>query len=462
MAMPRFAGLLGALMLAALPGLALAQYADVQCVQERLPLLGDYDPGPADGVAGERTLTAAAAYAADTGLDLPPLSNETAAEWCAALTEASTVPLPHITGIDAVTRLFQQPFDRDWFGAGWSDNDLASLPGLLAGLTDVNGAFVGVEDWRDGLVTVFEHAEVPTEITLDDHNRITYLWFNSPIPIGDDLQNYVDQIAALPGDLSVLVTTNGEPVASYRPDEPLAVGSAAKLAVLKAVAAAVAGGRLTWDQVVRLDRDWYSLPGGFLQTWPVGTAVTIETLVDLMISISDNTATDALIDIVGRDAVQAETARNNPFVTTVELWKLKAVGSEDLLDRWVAADADGRRAILAELAEMPLPAAADIRRDYTGGAEWTMTASEICHVLDSVAGLPVFTINPGPARPDLWSSVAYKGGSEVGVLNLSERLVAADGTVHCVVATWNSTEPLDDDAMTRIFTSIVRTLARSG
>src|SRR5690606_39753601 len=44
-----------------------------------------------------------------------------------------------------------------------------------------------------------------------------------------------------------------------------------------------------------------SLPTGILQEWPVGTPMTIQSLATLMISISDNTATDVLLRVAGRD-----------------------------------------------------------------------------------------------------------------------------------------------------------------
>ncbi len=67
-----------------------------------------------------------------------------------------------------------------------------------------------------------------------------------------------------------------------------------------------------------------------------------------------------------------------------------------------------------------------------------MTATELCTLLDRVSDSPAFTINPGVADAQKWRSVAFKGGSDSGVLNLSTRVVAQDGTVHCAVVTWNN------------------------
>ncbi len=51
------------------------------CVQEELAGLG-YQPGPADGVLGRRSVGAANLFAGDTGLTLPDLTDDTAGQWC--------------------------------------------------------------------------------------------------------------------------------------------------------------------------------------------------------------------------------------------------------------------------------------------------------------------------------------------------------------------------------------------
>ena len=91
-----------------------------------------------------------------------------------------------------------------------------------------------------------------------------------------------------------------------------AVGSAFKLAVLAALKDQVAAGALAWDDVATLEAGHISLPSGILQAWPVGSPLTIHTLASLMISVSDNTATDALIALLGRDLIESYTTLNHP------------------------------------------------------------------------------------------------------------------------------------------------------
>ena len=180
-----------------------------------------------------------------------------------------------------------------------------------------------------------------------------------------------------------------------------------------------------------------------------------------MISLSDNTATDALIRVLGREAVDAVSPRNAPFLTTREAFILKAAGHATLRREWGAADAAARRGLLTRIAGLPLPTADGLEPGATSGVEWFFTAEELCALLDATHDLPPFAVNPGPVESG-WRSVAYKGGSEVGVLNLSALVVAGSGRRHCVVATWNDAEALEQERLLEPFRAILRLLHDEG
>lgn len=164
-----------------------------------------------------------------------------------------------------------------------------------------------------------------------------------------------------------------------------------------------------------------------------------------MISISDNTATDALIHLLGRERVEAHAPGNRPFLTTREAFVLKDPHRQDLLERHRAADGGRRRSILEETRERDLPRA-DI---FAGGplaldVEWFFSARDLCDLMARVEDLPLMGINPGVADPGIWYRVAFKGGSAPGVLNLTTGLVVGAGTFHCVAAAWNDEGALDE------------------
>ncbi|WP_373047449.1 serine hydrolase [Vulgatibacter sp.] len=76
-------------------------------------------------------------------------------------------------------------------------------------------------------------------------------------------------------------------------------------AVVAELVRATEAGERRWDEVVRLAPEAYSLPSVLLQDWPAGAPVTLQTLATLMISRSDNTATDQLVHLLGRERIEA-------------------------------------------------------------------------------------------------------------------------------------------------------------
>jgi beta-lactamase class A len=349
--------------------------------------------------------------------------------------------------------------DTGRFAAGFlAKVPAAQLTQIVAGLKRDFGRLIGVDAAGSGFVLRFERARIPARISLDPDGRVIGLWFGAAQAEGD-IDSLVAAIKALPGRTSLLVTTDGKPVAAHEAAAPLAVGSAAKLAVLLALKRAVSQQHLGWDTVVKLDPHWKSLPSSLLQDWPEATPLTVATLAHLMISVSDNTATDALIRILGREVVESASPRNTPFLTTHEFFTLKTSESAPLRVEWQNGDATRRRAILDRISGAALPSPAAISPTATPDIEWFMTAQELCALLEATADLPSVGINSGPVDRKYWRSVAYKGGSETGVLNLSSLLTGKDGSTHCVVATWNGDGPLDENKLIAPYLGIVGRLA---
>jgi beta-lactamase class A len=360
----------------------------------------------------------------------------------------------------ALARLFSgTPARSDWFTPAFlAQVPAATVTAVVAKLIGRHGPFRDAARTGDGWSVHLAEADVPVRCALDDRGRIAGLLFQPAVRTIGALADHVGAIAALPGRSAVLVVTDGRVRSEHGSAVPLAVGSAFKLAVLHAVAAACDRGRLAWAQVVPLDPLWRSLPTGILQDWPDGTPLTVAALANLMISMSDNTATDALIHLVGRASVEAVTPRNAPFLSTREAFILKDEANAALRQDWLEADATGRRALLARLAGLPVPRPDGLARAVTAGVEWFLTAAELRGLLEATHHLPPFRISSGMVPPGRWRSVAYKGGSETGVLNLSALVAAESGARHCVVATWNDVEALDPERLLEPFRGILRIL----
>ena len=217
-------------------------------------------------------------------------------------------------------------------------------------LTAQLGPIVGVEsveqtgENKAQITLRFEKATAagPMTLSASEPYKIEGLLLNDIRPVASDADDISADLSALPGSAAAWFgPLDGDPLFTYGdPARQYALGSAFKLYVLAALSRAVSEGRLSWDQVVPLDAK--SFPSGIMQKWPDGAPVTLQTAATLMISISDNTATDLVLKTVGRDAVEAEMRASGhadlgktlPFLTTREMFVIKA---SDLGETYAAA-----------------------------------------------------------------------------------------------------------------------------
>lgn len=371
----------------------------------------------------------------------------------------------------ALERLFTlRPAKAEWFAPAFlSQVAPAQIDQIIAQLEAQLGKYQAVRPEGQDFVVELEKGLVPTKIALDAQGRIAGLLFQTPRPKVNSLEAALAGFRGLPGRVSVLVLEDGQSKASLNPDEPLAVGSAFKLAVLAALKAEIESGKRKWSDVVELRPEWKSLPSGVLHTWPNGSPLTLHTLAAEMISISDNTAADALISILGREAVEAVAPRNRPFLTTKEAFALKNPANKALLERYLKGDATVRAALLPELKNAPLPTEADFTRGPLAlQVEWFFSVRELCTLMERVQSLPLMSINPGVANPADWARVAFKGGSEPGVLNLTTGLETPlspqsregkGGKRYCISATWNNPqEALDEQKFITLYSGLLEAL----
>lgn len=256
-----------------------------------------------------------------------------------------------------------------------------------------------------------------------------------------------------------LVDGDWEPVHERGAGQAGPMGSVFKLYVLGAVQRAVLTGDISWEQSLEIDDSIRSLPTGVLQDLPSGTTVTVAEAAEKMISISDNTATDLLIRLVGRDAVEEmademghhDPALLRPLLMTREAFRL---GWTDpaLRDRYGAADAAERRRMLAGLPDDPLSLDDLTLTDvaWRHDIDWFATASDILRAhrflqaaaADDPTVRRILAINHGvEIDAERWPYVAYKGGSNPGVLAMSWYLEDPSGVPHGLVVQLASDDP---------------------
>lgn len=318
------------------------------------------------------------------------------------------------------------------------------------------------EGTRAALEIRFERGIARGGIAIDpaEGNRVSELQFtqmDSLAVAGDTPDAIAAELAALPGTVNALFAPlgGGAPVMGLDAARPLALGSTFKLYVLAALAEDVKAGRRKWSDVVPLSEKSY--PSGRLQDWPKGAPVTLHTLASLMISISDNTATDQLVRLLGqerlqkvlRDSGHANPAANDPFLTTREMFHLKA-GSPAQIEEWRRGSAASRAAIAATIGQTDLPLD-NVGAAFAGGPkaldiEWFASPADLARLFAHMrrtadpAAFRIMAINPSATETIKanWPYIGFKGGSEPGVINLTWLLTGKDGRDWVLSLGWNN------------------------
>lgn len=305
----------------------------------------------------------------------------------------------------------------------------------------------------------FEKGELPVSISLNEQEQISTLWFSAPhfktISL-DEMVKGLHENAI--GKTSLLVIVDNKPVVVENDKTPMAVGSTFKLLVLKAYEDAIKKGELKRETIVSLKEKNRSLPTGVLQNLPAGTPINLELLAQLMIQISDNTATDSLIDVLKKPRKEALSPRNSPLLTTRELFQLIDSSNEKLRNKFKTGTKSARLEALSELDKLPLPSVSSIGKSATWqDAEWYMSAHEICPLLESVQDAPALNSSLNPLFKNLnWQKIGFKGGSEYGVINFSVIGKTQKGHNVCAVFTANGNEPQPESKLAILFTGILQ------
>ena len=192
------------------------------------------------------------------------------------------------------------------------------------------------------------------------------------------------------------------------------------------------------------------MPSGDLRYAPDGTPFTVRYLAERMIQKSDNTATDHVFHLVGRENIEhamgamghSNPSLNIPIMLTRELVLLKYGNTTAFLDAYYAKLPEERRTILEnEIDKQSLAAALaseQTKPTEIDRVEWFATRHDLAATM---AWLQAKSAEPGmrpvteilsletqlPFDGEVWPYVGFKGGSELGVLSGTWLLLRAKG-----------------------------------
>lgn len=293
----------------------------------------------------------------------------------------------------------------------------------------------------------------------------------------DDIGKITADFNALPGRAGFIVQKlDGGDVGQLEGQNQFAIGSTFKLYILAELANQIKVGQRTWSDVVSLDLQAYS--SSATDRWPRGSPVTLQTLATWMISVSDNAATDQLIRVLGREAVEERLAtighsapdKALPFLTTSEAFALKSnpvlravfekaseAGQRDILDKQ-AAELGYDKVNLSYIGSGP--AAIDSIEWFASPADIALLMNHLRRI-DSKTALDIMAVNPGtpPGSAAKWKYLGYKGGSEPGVISMNYLAQSKAGDWYAIAGSWNNAAKEVDNAafaalMARLLDSI--------
>jgi hypothetical protein len=313
---------------------------------------------------------------------------------------------------------------------------------------------------------------------LIDGLRLTPI-ISAPFHRWASIDHELTSVAPGVGFLAARVGVSGTCVARHAlaSSMPRPTGSMFKLFVLGALANAVHDHRVRWGQKLSITAASKVGGSGTLVNVPNGTQLSVQQVADLMVSESDNTAADLLIDLVGRAAVEDQVRRwsshaslDIPFLTVSEFFALKYGDFPALADHYLSLDPAQRAAYLTSTVDAVTPSqevGTTQPRDINS-IEWFASPADLCRAfsglaaLDRTAGLsPVggaLSLNNGgiDLPSALWPSVWFKGGSESGVLTLGYRARDRNGqTFTVVVMIENPQSPFAEEVVTTKLLDVV-------
>ena len=331
----------------------------------------------------------------------------------------------------------------------------------------------------------------------------TVIWLHTPTSLAmqdaasADWQNFDSVAAAIAPGVSFLVAdiTQGQckPVHQLNAESSLGVGSSFKLYILGELGNQIREGRFRsnlpvqkelgpWEQPVAIEQGLKSIPGGPLLFVPDGTVFTVRYLAEQMIQRSDNTATDHLLFLLGRENVEQrmklmqhhDPGLNTPLFATREFAMMKLLDTDEQLETYFSATADERRQIL-ENEHRSYDALRDVAEEQAvpiriENVEWFADRFDMCRALVALYNLgqdprtrPVAEILALEDRLGIdreqFPYVGFKGGSEIGVLAGNWLLVRNDGRRFTMSMAFNDPDkPIDQVAVVAAIQSAVEIL----
>lgn len=325
----------------------------------------------------------------------------------------------------------------------YHDASLEDFAGIFAQQRDYYGPCKGITKKGDEIRIEYRDAVLPLRGQFTK-GKIRNFYFGRPSFPDDNFEKIKSFADRTLGKASLFVSKDGKKILEHNP-APLNIGTNHSVFILKALKEKTDRKELSAETVVRLDDKVKSGSAGFLHFWAAGTALTIDTLKNMMFVERDLSAADMLIQAVGKKEIEKGGARLTPFLTNREYAQL-------------FAEKDAARIIkspkrLADLfnqnkfIEYPPE-----RYDLTEKIGWFASTGEICSTLHALKEEKMIfsrfrevTEEEGRER---WSDYSLFTARGWGIAQNSALLrIKGKPSWYCVSITGNSHEAIEEQAI---------------
>ncbi|CBW27836.1 putative exported protein [Halobacteriovorax marinus SJ] len=291
------------------------------------------------------------------------------------------------------------------------------------------------------------------------NNLITGLLFKGevspPVVIESDKQ-LKEIFDSLEGNSNLLFSTlEGKEIVSVNKDQAFPLGSAFKLYILLALEEKISRGEAKWSDLLKIEKKFKSLPSGEMQNLKEGEKRELFFFARKMIEISDNTATDHLLNFVGRESVEKivkrlgnKDSRNIPFLSTMDMFKARAFFDDKDVAKYMKSSREVRLNMISDLyKKSDEEFNENIKKwgntpTHIQKIEWFANAGDLCQLyqeLDlkkSSKVLDILSFNTPFVSKKLVKYAGYKGGSEPGVISMAY-LLKKENKNYCFIAAQN-------------------------
>ncbi len=369
----------------------------------------------------------------------------------------------------------------------------AQIKSIMAGLINQYGqplkiGDITIKNPQSAIVKiVYQKAIATIQLVIEPaaSNKVSGLLISDILVKNDGLAKIKSEFAALHGQSGFLVQTlesgaESKIIESQNADQIFAIGSTFKLYILAELTDEINAGTRKWSDVVPLSQRSFSSQA--TKDWPKNSPVTLQTLATWMISVSDNSAADSLLHVLGRSAVEQKLAMIGhsapdkilPFLSTIEAFALKSPANATLRQRFNTASEDDQRMMLdTEAAHLGYEnvdsAAFNNGPAFIDSLEWFASPQDIVRLLDHIrranneTTLQIMAVNSGiPAgNKKAWQYLGYKGGSEPGVMSMSFLAQSKTGNWLVISGSWNDPQKaLDEEQFAALMERLVKAIAQ--